>query len=596
MLNDKLIIELSVNHIYHIDELKDTSSSRYVQLMKDYQDIKIVDIQQPFIGSSLNTITIQDTKSKDTAIIYEGFDSMSDWRNDNLNSFLNKSEMVYDVALKYFEYIERKGYRIAYIGGSSLGGGCAQFVSTNYPHVRAICINASPLNKMSVIDSNNIIHLRVDADVMYRAIALDSERYENGYVGNIIKINRSLYGSYDQFNHLELAVRGSISLPKNYLYNNYRVDNLTDLKNVVMPSTYDYFNIISKAPTLSSYISFDLLSNNLLEQDPTPPKFNFDDVQDNFSSKVKEIQSSFNSYLVPLMKLKQHNEFIEFNNALSPDLKGIVKYALLSITKQDSHLYDNIHYVIEKSADYIYKRITTKLDGITKDIDPQYLVVDQQKMNKDVEINVKAINNIIDALIKINNELFDYERFKFKNIFKVKNNLEFKTLPTPWAIEYKSQLFDKIDDAIKSGIVTNRLFIEQIEKLVFNAIKNQSISLKMPFSYQSQGSLKADLEYITSRYDLANSIEDAVDIFINDIHEIVLGESSFYNYLISIKTINQQLEYVLISLDNLLEYLALLEISANNKKHLEGLVTNTKNYINDLLYYNSKSLILSEQQ
>lgn len=587
MLNDKLIIELSVNYIYKIDKLKDKSSHEYKTLMDTFNDIEIIDMQTPFIGSNLNAISIQDTKSKDVAIIYEGSHSLTDWQNDNLNNFLNKSVKAYDVALKYFEYIERKGYRITHLGGNSLGGGCAMYVGINYPHVRALCINASPLSKTTYIDTKNIIHIRDNADPLYRAIALDRDRYKEGYLGNIVIVNRSLFGSHDFANHVELAHRGSILFPTTTLETNYQVDSLEQLKDKVDEKTYQYYALLTKAPTIAEYMSFDLLSGNLLNYEDVPTAFNIDDVQDHFGLRVKEIEKSLTEYIVPLTKLKTQNEFIYFSDSLAIDIKSVIKYSLLQITKQNSQLYDKVFFVIEKSADYIYKIIADKLNKILKEMDTDKFSLDQSKIKQDLAVNEEALTNIVSLLIAINNELFDYERFKFKNLFKVKNGIEFKTMPTPWSINYKTELFDKIDDSIKAGVIKNHNFIEQIEKLIFAAFRNNEIKLRLPF----ESTTKNDIEYVLERYDLATVIEEGMELFKQDLYEIALTDSSFYNYLVGIKNINEQLDYILITLNNLSNYLKKLEISSNNRKHLDALIENTKRYINDLLYYNNMSII-----
>jgi len=596
MLNDKLIMQLATKYINYLDDLTDSKSEVYKELKELYPDIEVVDHQASFIGSNLSTLTIQDQNSKDVAIIYDGNNAIGDFTNDNLNVFINKTPNFYDVALKYFEYIERKNYRITHVGGVSLGGGAAQYVGINYPFVRALCINASPLNKATFIDTKNIIHIRDNSDLLYRAISLDKSRYEEGYVGNLVNINRSLFGSSDYYNHLELSHYGCIPFPDSDVLEKYGQRNLEVLKDVMDEKNYAYYALLKQAPTIGEYMPFDLLSNNILTLDFTPPSFSFDEVQDNFSAKVKEVQKSLQSYLMPLAYLKNKNEFINIDNQLSNDIKSAMKYALLPITKQDASLYDTIQFVIEKSSPYIYKLINDKLSLITKDIDIEKSVLDKEKIAKDLKVNEEAINNIVEYLIKINNDLFDYENFKFKNVFKLKNTLSFNLMPTQYANDYQKDLFDKINLAITDVIVHNKSLINQLEKLIYTTYRQGHLELELPFTLHKSGDIDKDIAFIKARYNIGDNFAKAIESFMPDFYENILGDSALYNYLVSITNINEQLAYLLVSLDNLELYFNQIDkISNNNKRNLHLMINNAKSYINDLLYYNKQSLLNQEK-
>jgi len=589
MLNDKLIIKLATYYIKHVKDLQDKSSAFYLSFKEDYPNLEILDIHKDYLSSHLRILTLLDSESKDVAIIFDGSNSIDSLFYNNISSFFAKSNDVYDKALKYYEHKEKEGYRIAYLAGNSLGAGAAQYIGSKYPIVRTLCINATPLQKKVSIDTKNIIHIRDNSDPLYRVALLDKELYDTGYVGNLLTINRSLYGFSDYYNHLELSHYGCIPFPDNFLNNKYDKSQEDLLKNVMDDFSYNYYQLLKKAPSLAEYIPFDLLSDNILKLDSTPPSFSFDEVQDNFAQKVKEISSSLQDYILPLGQLKNTYEFINFDSILDNHLRAILNYSLLPITKQHEKLLLTTQFVIDKSTPHIFKELSERISLISKDFDLEHLGMDKNKIDNDLRINKEAISLIIDALVKLNNDLYDYENFKLKNVFKVKNNLLFKYRSTPYKIDYKNKLIGKIEKDIKSLILENKSF-KQVENFIYTDYKQGRVKLDYDFDIPKTDDKDQEIAYIKGRYKIIDKIERGLDIFMPDFIEQILNKSALYSYDVTITNINEQLEYVLITLDNLETYFNQVDISNNNKKHLHALIINLNNYINELIEYNKQSL------
>lgn len=586
MLNDKFVIEASCNYVYRINELKRENSSLNKYLKDHYPSIEIIDISVNYKESNLTAITFKDFNSLDVAIIYQGSTNISDWKNDNLNNFLNKNVDSYEMALDYYKMIAQQNNRVVYFGGNSLGGGCAQYVGLENPHIKALCINAAPLTSIQSKDSKNIYNIRVSSDVLYRIVMLDKDRFENGYAGSIIQVNRSLYGEHDYYNCVELAHRGSILFPYSYLYHRYNVKSMKELKDKVDEKTYIEYKQLRNAPSLAQFLSFDLITNNLNEH---ALQFDLDEVQHNFSVRIKEIGKSLLSYHLKNLEIKVGAPFIEINNTINKELKNIIQYSLLSLTKQNETLYQNIYYVIEKSTDYFYSNITKNLDDIALEIDPSIVTKDYEKILKDLEINKQSVNDIIDNLILINDSLYTFDRFDIKKLMYPAKLKEFEHQPIKYSYDYEKLLYNRIDDSINENITNNRLFVEQLENFIFLAFKAKQITLNIP-NIEKKSLLKSnDIDYILENYHLQDIFEEVMFLFKEDIYETILANSMLYIYQTNIYCVNEQLDQLLVTINNLEYYLEQVP-NKYNKRLINKLIAHTKDHIIDLISYNKKSL------
>ena len=587
MLNDKFVIEASCNYVYRLNELKKEDSTLNKYLANHYPNLEIIDLQEGFNGSNLALISIQERDSLDVAIIYQGSTDLKDWRNDNLNNFLNKNVQQYEAALTYYDYLSSKGYRITYLGGNSLGGGCAQYVGLKHPLVRALAINASPLTSITRIDTKNIYNIRVISDPLYRCVLLDSERFENGYVGNLTLVNRSLYGSYDYFNNLELAHRGSIVFPYDYIYHNHKVNTLQELKEVVDPKKYQEYMLLRKASSLAQFMSFDLVSNNYNEK----TDFDLDELQHNFSIRIKEINNALLEYTIPHFELKIGNPFLKINDQISDSLKMIIKHSLLHITKQEEKLYDNIYFIIEKSTNYFYKLIASELKDILEHIDASSSAQDYEKIINDINLNKVALNKVIDYLISINDELYNYDKFQFKNLLATPRLTEFSDENNAFSLDYKEIVYAKIDTTLSTNIAKNRLFIEQLEKMIGAALLAKKVSLQVTNVFGKSDLSPEDIDYVIKKYNLASIFEDAIEIFRKDIYEAILAQSLLYNYQTSILSINEQLKQLDLTIINLEYYLSKTKNSLR-KRRIIMMINDLKQYLKKIEEFNEENIII----
>lgn len=585
MLNDKFICEASCNFVYRIDELKDLNSSLNKLIKDNYPSLQLIDISENFEKSNLTAISFKDLITNEVAIIYQGSTNINDWKSDNLNNFLNKSVTSYKMALNYYLKIV-KDNNVIYLGGNSLGGGCAQYVALEYPHLRTICINAAPLQKITSENTKNIYHIRVSSDLLHRVVSLDKLRFENGYPGSIINVNRSLYGEFDYYNCVELAHRGAIIFPYSYIYYKYQISSIEELKDIVDFKTYMEYEQLKYAPTIAEFMSFDLITNNIEEHNQ---KFDIKKLNDNFSIRINEISKSINSYHLRNLELKIGQPFISINNEINKELKNIIKKSLLSITKQDETLYQNIYFVIEKSTDYLFSLITKNLSDINNSLEDSLLAKDYQKILRDIDINKNAINDTITNLNLIKESLDTFDKFDLKKITYASKLKQFNHYPTSFSYNYQDIIFDRIDISIKNNVINNKTFIEQLDNFIFLAFKAAKITLNIPLISKNSLLQSDDIDYIINNYSLSDILEEGMYIFKEEIYETILSNSMLYIYQTNIRCINEQLEQLLNSIHNLEYY---VEQSSNiySKKLINKLIEKTKDNIIDLISFNKKSL------
>jgi uncharacterized protein (UPF0276 family) len=98
-----------------------------------------------------------------------------------------------------------------------------------------------------------------------------------------------------------------------------------------------------------------------------------------------------------------------------------------------------------------------------------------------------------------------------------------------------------------------------------------------------------DLDYLKNKYTLHHLVDGINKYFKQDIYELLLSNSLLYIYQSNIRLINEQLEQVKISLDNLLYYLNKDKYRLK-KKGIIKLINDTTTYIDDLIAFNKCSL------
>ncbi|MEG0686232.1 MAG: Mbeg1-like protein, partial [Erysipelotrichales bacterium] len=569
MLNDKLIIEMSCNYVYRLEELLDVNSAFSKDMKRLYPYIKIIDVVYQYNESNLVAICVQDTESKDAAVIFQGSTSLINWKTDNFNNFLNRNVKAYDAALEYLKELEAKDYRITHVGGNSLGGGCAQYVGLFYSNIRALCINASPLSNISEYDINNqanksenIIHIRVNAEPLYRTVMLDKKRYATGYPGHIYTIKRSLFGSYDYFSCVELTHRGSIIFQPEALKKMYQIEDIKDKEKINDPKLYNHLNQLIKAPSLAEYMSFDLVSHNIDNQD----HFDLDKLQTNFYNRMLELENSLVNYHLKNIELNIGSEFVNINDSISNELKAILKTSLLQVTQQDEKLFDNIYFVIEKTGNYFYAQIAESINKINSYLVPEATARDYEKIIRDLDINKSGLQTIISSMSKIQDELDVYNNFKIRKFFNTKTIPSFENSNSVWSQNYKAIVFEEIDEAIHSAVMDNKSFINQVDKMVTTALKAVKLTMQIPF-LNSEEFNEDDVDFLLNNYDISKIIDTGLNLFKEDFYESILAESLLYIYLVNIRCINEQLSLLLKSLHNL-ELYVISENKISNKRIL----------------------------
>lgn len=585
MLSDKFVSEASSNYAYRISELNDLNSSLNESIRKQYPTIELIDISEDFENSNLTALSFKDKDTNEVAIIFQGSTNINDWKSDNLNNFLNKSVLSYEKAVDYYEKII-KNNKVTYLGGNSLGGGCAQYVGLKHPQIRTICINAAPLQEIPEDHNKNIFHIRISSDLLYRVVSLDKQRYDNGYSGSIIFVNRSLYGEFDYYNCVELAHRGAIIFPYSYIYEKYNISSLEQLKEKVDLKTYTEYEQLKNAPTIAEFMSFDLITNNIEDHSAT---FELEKLHDNFSLRIDETYKSIVTYHLKNLELKVGLSFISINKEINKELKNIIKQSLLSITKQDDTLYQNIYYVVEKSTDYFFSLITKNLSDIRDSIEDRYLSNDYQKILRDIDINKNAFNDIVDNLKLIKDSLYTLEKFDLRKLTYASKLKKFEYYPTNFSYDYQEMIYDRIDNSIRTNISTNKPFINQLNNFIFLAFKAAKITLNIPIISKNFTIQSEDIDYIIENYNLSDILEQGMYLFKEDIYETILSDSMLYVYQTNIRCINEQLEQLLFSIENLEYYLKQVP-NRYNIRLINKLITHSKDQVLDLISFNKKSL------
>lgn len=589
MFNDKFIIEASTNYVYRLAELerKDSTLSRY--LYRHYPSLKIIKIDSDYKGSNLGLLCFQDTDSKDVAIIFQGSSDFTDWSVDNVKIFFNRDTPQYNYALDFVKDMVEKNYHITYIGGNSLGGGAAQHVGRHFPLIRCICVNAAPLTD-EVIDNvesyTNIINVRDSSDRLYRTVMLDPQRYKNGYLGQTYVVNRSLYGDNKYYQSVELAHRGSILFPYTYIYKQYKVNSLAELKDSIDEVHFKKIMQLFESVSIAKFMSFDLVTSNI----NIKGKYDLDELQHNYGIRIKEINRSIIKYDLTNLQLDIGQDFIKINTGVNNKLKQILKYSLLKIADKQQKLYDSIYFVIEKSSDYFYKRITDSIiENIshlnTEDIAQDYrTIVDNIKIQKDIA------TGLIDNMITINNELYDLNDFSLKEFISKPVLKKFDYEFTPLTQNYYQLIYLPIEKSINDNILENKSFIKQVAAFINAALKAGELTLNLVSLGIETPIEGKDIKNI-SNLNIQELIKRGLELFKEDIISTILSDSFLFNFQDTLRTINEQLEQLLITHNNLLEYLEMSK-QTNKTRRLERLIQENIEYINQYVKYNKHYLTL----
>lgn len=585
MFNDKFIIEASCNYVYRLNDLVNKKSTLSKYLKSHYPDYEIIEIISSYNDTNLGVLTFQDKLSKDVAVIFQGSTNIQDWKQDNLFNFLGKDVPQYEAALNYTTRLVNKGYRISYVSGNSLGGGAAQYVGQKYQHIRTLCVNASPLtHKDSLLADNNIIHIRVNSEFLYRFVMLAKHRFQEGYAGSVYLVNRSLYGNYHYYSDSELAHRGDISFPYNYFYKTYKVNSLEELKEKVDEKKYQKIMLLFEAPSLSKFMSFDLISNNINQK----AEYNLDELQHNFGIRIKEINQSIIKFQLANIKQYVGEQFIKIDKSVNNNLKDILKYSLFQINSKskDALLYDNIYFIIEKSADYFYKLVTSSIDDICEHLNPSNIADDYQTLVDLNSIEEKLANDLIDNLISINNDLYDLNHFSIKEIINRPNIIEFKEEAIPLKEDYHAKIILPIDQSLTQNIVNNKSFIKQLSNIYHATLNAGHLTLSV-FSIDEVK--PKDLEHFM-HVDIQEKLTKALTIYREDIYNTILHSGLLYETAANLRVVNEQLEQLKITLNNLLDYLVVAKMSTKQKR-LEKNINDTLEYIDKYIEFNNNYII-----
>lgn len=590
MFNDKFIIEASTNYVYRLGELerKDSTLSKY--LRKHFPDFKIIKMDSDYRGSHLGLLCFQDIKSKDVAIIFQGSSDLNDWTVDNVKIFFNRDTPQYNYALMFTREMIDENYHITYIAGNSLGGGSAQHVGRFFPLIRCLCINAAPLTEELVENPEsfkNIINIRVSSDRLYRTVKLDPQRFQYGYLGQTYVVNRSLYGDNDFYKNVELAHRGSIVFPYAYIYKRYKVNSLAELKQEVDPIKFKRIMQLFEAAPLAKFMSFDLVSSNI---DSLAP-YDLDELQHNFGIRIKEINQSILKYSIANLKLDIGQDFIKINSGVNNNkLKEILKYSLLKLANKKQKLYDSIYFVIEKSSDYFYKRITDSLTEVVNHLNSEDVAKDYQTITNNIQIQNNIASDLIDNMIVINNELYDLNDFSLKELINRPSLKTFDYELVPLSQNYYQLIYLPIEKSLNDNILENKSFIKQVAAFINAALKTGEITLNVMSLGIETPIAGKDIKYITN-LNIQDMIKDWLELFKEDIISTILSDSFLFNFQDTLRVINEQLEQLLITHHNLLTYLQMAK-QTNKTKRLERLVTENIEFISQYVKYNKHYLTL----
>ncbi|MDR1781477.1 MAG: hypothetical protein LBR40_00530 [Bacilli bacterium] len=558
MFNDKMIIDLATTFVYQLDELTNKKSKIYHNFTKKYKNFKIIDIHLNDDTSNLGCLSIIEKKTNNIAIIFQGSNNLNDWRIDNLNNLLNKPIKQYEDAYLYTKKLKEK-YHIIYCAGNSLGGGCAQYVGTRFNDIKVLCINASPLLTRQYHNCDNITHLRINADPLYRFISFDQERLEYGYSGDIILIKRSCYGFYDYFNHLVIAHAGAIYSSLDMIKNHNKSSNLMTLNNL----------------NLSDYLSYDLISNNLNSLHDN--SFNIDIIQNNFEIFTNNYDKYINNYLFKNIEDNNKLSFIKFNKTLNKDLKYLLKKDLLKITLKDEITYRGIYFIIDMFTKFIYHSCLPKLNETLKNINTKE---DLQILKDNTNILHDNYQRIQTMLIEINNQLKNYHKINIlsNNIMHIKVDT---SLIKEFNYDYQKLIYNNIKNLMINMVEDNKVLIDGLSQFIKNIMLLRKASEKLPIlNYKQLNS--DDIDYLLSKYNVQQIINNINHYFYQDIEEIFLTNSLLYIYDSNILLAKEYLIQVSNTLTNLLNLLNNSSFNIN-KYRLKKMIWHTINEVEVLL-------------
>lgn len=583
MINDKLMLEMASYYSYLLEELEDKTNPIYKELMAKYPFINIIEIQKPYPKTLLHAILIQSKYDQKCGLIIQGSTNINDWKQDNFCNFLNKNVKQYEVALQYYDELTSKNYMITHVSGNSLGGGCAMYIGYHRPEAQVLALNASPLSGIKYKHCNNITHIRIDSDLLYRSVMLDSDRFEYGYTGNIMLIKRYLFGSNNYYHTVELAHRGSIVFPTNYLLNTYETADFDDLSDKMDLINYNNIVQINNSINIAQYLSFDLVTNNFSKS----YDINLKQLLKGLTTRVHEVKKSLFDYHLQNIELSFDSNFLCINDTFNKDFDNILKHSLLNITKHDDMLYHNIYFMIDKTTSFFYNFIKSGVDDVINTFDKELINDDYYNIKEKCLTNKRHLSNIFDMIDDIYDYLDNWDSFKLNQIITKKPStvvLEGR----PFKYDYNELLFKKIDSIIASNIVTNRGFIEQIERLINAALKTSKATLRIPFVKKRHNLESEDIDYIIENYQITKIIDNAMYIFREDIYELLLSNSLYYQYYSNIICINEQLAQLILSIENLKHHVSITK-SSYKKRNINVMLDNVNEYIKNVIKYNDEN-------
>lgn len=549
MLNDKIMIDIASNQIYYFESIIPT-------IKKDYPFIKVVDIQISYNESHLSLITIQDTKSKQVGVVFLGSHDAHCWSHDNLNNFLDKSVNQYNEALNYVNKMSEL-YTITHLSGNSLGGGCAMFVGLHHPNMRALCVNASPVDPIPDYKPDNIIHIRTNSDLLSRLMVINKLKQNHGYPGVMHVVDRSLFGAYNFLETMTLSHRGSIT----YENNNYSESCLNALP-------------------IAKYMSFNLLTNNLdniLVSFTTKQK-----IHDSFKERIKDVEQGLKRHYIGYLNENLSLPLVSYTKKVNPELRVFLLESILDI--DSTNIVTNQVY---KAVESLINIPLNKLANRLPKFDDLAYNDDYNKIRSDINHNEQVIDRIIDISSNINEFLLKPRLFQ-----SIEDDIDDLIFDQTLQFKYDYlTLFNDVEKILYEEFVLSNKFIKPAISVIDFTIKVSNLKIIRPF-YNNPIMDNDDLEYIKEKYDPHKSIPLIYDACKKDYLEMFLNQSLVYQHQVYLNTINELLELYLTDLNQIRIFNKKFYLRIHRHK-INSSLDELELLINRLIEYNKKCIFFN---
>lgn len=549
MLNDKIMIDIASNQIYYFESIIPT-------IKKDYPFIKVVDIQISYNESHLSLITIQDTKSKQVGVVFLGSHDAHCWSHDNLNNFLDKSVNQYNEALNYVNKMSEL-YTITHLSGNSLGGGCAMFVGLHHPNMRALCVNASPVDPIPDYKPDNIIHIRTNSDLLSRLMVINKLKQNHGYPGVMHVVDRSLFGAYNFLETMTLSHRGSIT----YENNNYSESCLNALP-------------------IAKYMSFNLLTNNLdniLVSFTTKQK-----IHDSFKERIKDVEQGLKRHYIGYLNENLSLPLVSYTKKVNPELRVFLLESILDIDSTNI-VTNQVYKAVESLINIPLNKLASRLPKF----DDLAYNEDYNKIRSDINHNEQVIDRIIDISSNINEFLLKPRLFQ-----SIEDDIDDLIFDQTLQFKYDYlTLFNDVEKILYEEFVLSNKFIKPAISVIDFTIKVSNLKIIRPF-YNNPIMDNDDLEYIKEKYDPHKSIPLIYDACKKDYLEMFLNQSLVYQHQVYLNTINELLELYLTDLNQIRIFNKKFYLRIHRHK-INSSLDELELLINRLIEYNKKCIFFN---